>query len=338
MDIFPIKLNDFLNIITKDHSISSWRINSGAIGLVLSIRFDSHDACMPCPSDKYYRSKPPSARHRDMDRQQQWVQQKSNISLTVDSGYEDHSKIMHKYESTPQPCSKYTFGDDKNNTSMYECSTHDIDSATNHNVHHLPHVQAAHSESHNVPKAGLDTEEDMVQHKLIEADIPTIRPLLVTAGVQTTNVKTKNRKVTAFPECYDEHTQTKHVKFYDTQTQTHQHGVDFGCTTELINMSHSVQQTDTCYTENRHMQTFSSVKHKGTQYKVQKTRVPEPKPAADVVECGDVHKMYGDDREGCIEPIHHMTEEEILMDKRLDEIIERLSVLDNWEERVGFVS
>ena len=51
--------------------------------------------------------------------------------------------------------------------------------------------------------------------------------------------------------------------------------------------------------------------------------------------------MYADDdNEACTESTQQqqMTEQEILMDKRLDEITERLSVLDYWEERVGFVS
>ena len=341
MDTLPNKLKDFLNIITTDHSISSWRINSGAIGLVLSIRFDSHDACTPCPPDKYYRAKPPSARHRDTERQQQWTQYKSNISNIGDSGYEDHHPRMYENESTPHTCSKLAFDTNtKHNSSMQDFSTHNIDVASSHNVHHPPHGQAALNVqgpvSHNVAAAGMDMEEGSVHHKIIQTEFPSIRCDVVTKGIQTAHVKTKNRKVEAFPECYDEHTQTRHVKCYETQTQTHQHGIDFGCKTEPINVTHSMQQTDSCSTENRHMQTFSLVKHKHTQYKKQSPRELTPEPETDIVECGDLDMMYAD--EGCTDSTQQMTEQEILMDKRLDEIIERLSVLDKWEERVGFVS
>ena len=98
MDIFPNELVKLLDVIVKDHNISSWRINSG-FGLVVSIRFQSHDTCTPLPTDKYYRSKPPSAKLRDTERQQLWFDNKTKVSMTDDSGY--GNTFVTQRSSTP---------------------------------------------------------------------------------------------------------------------------------------------------------------------------------------------------------------------------------------------
>ena len=96
-------------------------------------------------------------------------------------------------------------------------------------------------------------------------------------AIQTLAPKLSNRRVQALPEMHNEYSQTKRLKSYDTQSQTYIDAIDKSSLTEQVNTLNGIAQTDSCETAERHMQTFNSViKHKGTQYKVQRHEIPPP--------------------------------------------------------------
>ena len=336
MDILPTGLCDLLRRIEMDNTISSWRIQGG-YDLVLTVRFQSKvDTSMAEPRhatinnmDTFYRSKPPSSRIRDVNRQNNFFAQQNSFTGISDSGF----------ASTPM-------NKEKNITPM---SKQNGEYVTVQNA-----VFSSGVEKHNVPAASVDTNgaaDIAISGNLNHNDLEmggqphTTSRMLLSPTPETTATQTdsvnheeqyvqtmesdimvkskKNRKVQTVPAEQDHmSTQTIKVKHKHEPSQTAFLTRNVLCNTEPVEQIDSAICTESCKTQNRHIQTFLQSKCKGTQYKHQNyqenppTPVPPPEPmneenpaaAADMQEPHDENSA------------------------KLDFILQKLKLIDKLEE------
>ena len=100
MDMLPKTAVNLMEQLSQDYVVSSWRIQ-GITNLTLSFKLtstaDDIGATLPGYSmhsevgDRYYRSKPPSSRNRDMARQTRWLGRKYTDKY---SGYGDQTETF----------------------------------------------------------------------------------------------------------------------------------------------------------------------------------------------------------------------------------------------------
>ena len=163
---------------------------------------------------------------------------------------------------------------------------------------------------------------------------------------QTVPPVTKFKRIQVTPEQYDEDTQTKYTKTYESQTQTEHLGVDKSSETRYINVKDSFDQTDSCIMVNRHIQTFYKGKTKGTQYKVQRKVDNHPKmvnstPQKPNPPQNDNNDNHMDNEKPTATATNDSGDDQpydIYKDPRWDIVLEKLKILDKYDPPKSFVS
>ena len=84
MDKLPVRLENLMDTILQDRTISSWRIQENT-GLFLSIKFSGHCDNIEISRDTYYRSKPQSAIQRDTERDSRYRLTMEEEGLILDT-------------------------------------------------------------------------------------------------------------------------------------------------------------------------------------------------------------------------------------------------------------
>ena len=322
----------------RDHTISSWRIQENT-GLFLSIKFSSHDG--HGHSEKYYKSKPPSAIHRDTERQRARFGNNSIVSEVTKTNleYQDKSDTICPKFSTPNPPnmqsttepyldSGYAMSYIEDSCMSQQHHAVDIDLGEKHNVNP--------TSGHEAPQV-TDTcqcvHDDHVLQTLQTTSAQTDSTVLQHDYSQTVPVVSKFKRIQVTPECYNEDTQTKYIKTYESQSQTANLGVDKSCEAKCINMVDSIDQTDSCIMVNRHIQTFYKGKSKSTQYKVQ--RKADSHPKVDTASASSVpippQCDVSKDKPPAVNDHDEDQPYDIYKDPRWDLVIEKLKILDKYD-------
>ena len=347
MDILPNRLTTLLDTIMKDHTISSWRIQENT-GLFLSIKFSSHDMSTG-HIEKYYKSKPPSAIHRDTERQKARFGNNGIVNEVTNTnlGYQDRLDTQspkfstpnpHNIQSTTEPYldSGYSMSYIEDRRLSQQHNAEDVDLGERHNVN-----PTSGHEAPQVTVACQCVHDDHVLQTQKSTSVQTDCTVVQHDYTQTVPKVTKFKRIQVTPEYYSEDTQTKYIKTYDSQSQTTNLAVNKSCEAKCINMVDSVDQTDSCIMVNRHIQTFYKGKSKSTQYKVQRKAESHPKvdtPACSVPISPPCVVSAISKEKPSVNESGEDQPYDIYKDPRWDLVIEKLKILDKYDRPKPFVS
>ena len=339
MDILPTGLCDLLRRIEMDNTISSWRIQGG-YDLVLTVRFQSKvNTSMATPRhapintmDTFYRSKPPSSRVRDINRQQAYFDQKNTFSTKSDSGFHDkglfnganyvETSPTTDYSSIPinTPSEMSSGVDDKHNVPSFSINTDEVAHiAATQGDHNGPHVGAQPLKYHTIPS--MTSTPQHTTCIAIQTDTVTLNEH--SAQTSKSGIPSmKNRRIqTAHVDQEHAGIQTLKVRQRHELSQTDVSTRNVQSNTEVVGQIDSSIATDTCETTERHMQTFLSTKCKSTQYKHQNyqdnTQIPPPPPQA----------AQQENKTNTVQP-----ESDDGSSAKIDFILEKLKLIDKLEE------
>ena len=262
MDILPTSLATLLKTILLENSITSWRIQHNQC-LSLSIRFGSHVGSTETPLvNKHFRSKPPSAIQRDMNRQHVYYDSKD----ASDTGFSENMNMdMSKVQDITGD-----HGTDNINFStpyhracnMRQTSSHSAPSYES--LHTPPAVDHGHSldnMQHNAPTCVEPHGTNNVSTQ--------VEPLVFSDFECQAIPAMKKRKTQTYTAQWSIHTQTLKEKCNGTASQTEVSSVDKQTTTKSRKMSSTAVCTDSLLTTSCHVQTYHNTKQRGTQYKKQ---------------------------------------------------------------------